>query len=229
MRQIVRLTESDLHNLIRYALTEAIDEISKDTALSPMTIYRATDRMIQNNQFSMVNKKGKTIKTNKVRLKSRKLSDRAIMHYVIQNMEPSLSFDTIDKTHPNGHIGIEFQIEEIKEYTDKEMLLYGLIVTSNWKGWDRKHGVIKCVFGNEGKDAHSSNFKFYLVQTIGNTVKTPSVQLLDDPDNEAVIRQIISNIYKLRQEAEDKSNTITDLSNYELNGNLNLKSTKVKK
>ena len=98
----------------------------------------------------MVNKKGKTIKTNKVRLKSRKLSDRAIMHYVIQNMEPSLSFDTIDKTHPNGHIGIEFQIEEIKEYTDKEMLLYGLIVTSNWKGWDRKHGVIKCVFGNEG-------------------------------------------------------------------------------
>ena len=43
MRQIVRLIESDLHNLIRYALTEAIDKISKDTALSPMTIYRATD------------------------------------------------------------------------------------------------------------------------------------------------------------------------------------------
>ena len=140
-------------------------------------------------------------------------------------MDPWLSFGTIDKNNhqPNG---IEFHIEEIKEFSDTEMQLYGLIVTSNWKGYDKKHGVVKCVFGEGGKDNHSSNYKFYLVQNIGNTVKTPLIELLGDPENEATIRSIINMIYALRKEAEDNAVNMSDLSSFNLNGNMNIKPKK---
>ena len=160
-----------------------------------MTIYAATDRMIGNGEFATNSKSGKTVKTNNVNIKARKISDRAIMHYVIQELKPHLSFRTEDKTHPNGHVGIEFEVQEIKEYNDTQMQLYGYMITANWKGYVKKHATVKCVFNENGKDGSPFGFKFYLIENLGNTVRTPQIELLGDPENETTIKKIISEIY----------------------------------
>ena len=83
------------------------------------------------------------------------------MHYVIQEMKPWLSFSMKGKTYPNRHVGLEFEVKEIKEFSESQMQLYGFIVTANWKGYIKKHGVIKFVFGDNGKNGEVSEFKFY--------------------------------------------------------------------
>ena len=232
MKQVIKLTESDIHNIVRQVINEALNEMDKDVALYPTTIYKASDRMVTNGQYSSQNKKGETIKTNKVNVKSRKIADRAIMHYVIQEMKPWLSFRTEDKTYPNGHVGIEFEVKEIKEFSETQIQFYGYIVTANWKGYVKRHGTIKCVFGDKGKEGNPYDFKYYMVENYGNTTKTSSIELLGDPDNEKVIKDIIAQIYNLRAEAEANANSITDLSNFNLRGDLTLrpkKKFKVKK
>lgn len=226
MKKIIRITESDVSRIFKQVIKETINEIDKDSALCPMTIYSLTDRLTNDGKYSSINKNGNHVNINRVNIKSRKISDRAIMNYVIQDMEPWLSFKTSDKTHPNGNVGIEFEIKEIKEYTETEMQLYGYIVTANWKGYDKKHGIIKCVFGDEGKNSSSSNFRFYLVENIGNSIRTPEIKLLGDPNNETTIRTIIDKIYNLRKEAITNVEDISDLSSFNLNGNLNIKSKK---
>lgn len=122
-----------------------------------------------------------------------------------------------DKTYPNGHVGIEFEVKEIKEFSETQMQLYGYI---------KKHAVIKCVFDEMDTDGQPQNFKFYLVENYGNTVKTPSIELLGDLDNEKVIKDIISQFNNLRTEAETNADSITDLSNFNLKGDLNVKPKK---
>lgn len=229
MKQLIRLTENDVHNIVKQVITEVLSEMDKDTALYPTTIYAATDNMIDNGQLSSQSKNGQLINLNRVNIKARKIADRAIMHYVIQEMKPYLSFRMKDKTYPNRHVGLEFEVKEIKEFSESQMQLYGFITTANWKGYEKKHGVIKCVFGDNGKDGIPSKFKFYLVENYGNVVKTPSIELLAFSENENKVKEIISRIYELRQEAERNAVTITDLSNNNLNGNLNQKPKKTYK
>lgn len=195
--------------------------MDKNTALYPLTIFVATNNMFDNGQFSSQNNKGQVIDIVKVNIKSRAIADRAIVHYVIQEMRPWLSFRMKDKIYPNEHAGLEFEVKEIKEFSESQMQLYGFIILADWKGDIKKHGVIKCVFGDNGRDGIPSEFKFYLVENYGNVVKTPSIELLAFPENENKVKEIISRIDELRQEAEIKADTITDLSNNNLNGNLN--------
>ena len=185
------------------------------------SIYAATDNMIDNGQLYSQNNKGHLVATNRVNVKSRRIADRAIMHYVIQEMRPWLSFRMKDKTYPNRHVGLEFEVKEIKEFSESQIQLYGFIITADWKGYVKRHGTIKCVFGDSGKNGMPSEFKFYLVENYGNTVKTLSIELLASSENENKVKEIISRINELRQEAEMKAVTITDLSNNNLNGNLN--------
>lgn len=39
MKQIVRLTERDLHRIVKQVINEALDEMDKDVAIKPMSIY----------------------------------------------------------------------------------------------------------------------------------------------------------------------------------------------
>lgn len=229
MKQLIKLTESDLHIIIKRVINEVVDEIDKGTALYPTTIYRATDRLINNGHYASTNKKGQDIKTNRVNIKSRKIADKAIMHYIIQEMKPWLSFRMEDKTYPNGHVGIEFEVKEIKEFSETQMQLYGYMISANWRGYIKKHAVIKCVFDEMGTDGQPHNFKFYLVENYGSTVKTPSIELLGDPDNEKVIKDIMAQFRNLRAEAETNADSITDLSNFNLKGDLNIKPKKAYK
>ena len=195
--------------------------MNKDTALFPTTIYVATDRMLDNGHRSSLNKNGQLIDVGNVNIKSRKVADRAIMHYVIQEVDPWLSFGMKDKMYLNSHVGLEFEIKELKEFCDTQMQLYGFIVTADWKGYIQKHGVIKFVFGDNGKNGKPSEFKFYLVEDHGGVEKETQIEFLAFPKNNNKLKEIISRIDELRQEAERNATTITDLSNYNLNGNLN--------
>lgn len=56
MRQVIKLTESDINNIVRQVINEALNEMDKDVALYPTTIYKATDRMVTNGQYSAINK-----------------------------------------------------------------------------------------------------------------------------------------------------------------------------
>lgn len=195
--------------------------MNKDTALFPTIIYVATDRMLDNGHRSSLNKNGQLIDVGNVNIKSRKVADRAIMHYVIQEVDPWLSFGMKDKTYLNSHIGLEFEVKELKEFCDTQMQLYGFIVTADRKGYVQKHGVIKFVFGDNGKNGKLSDFKFYLVEDHGGVEKETQIEFLAFPENNNKLKEIISRIDELRQEAERNATTITDLSNYNLNGNLN--------
>lgn len=226
MRQVIRLTESDLHRIVKQVITEAVEEMDKPNALKGMTIYAATDRMIGNGEFKSTDREGNTVRTNPVNIKARKLADKAIMHYVVQELKPHLSFRMMDKTHPNGHVGVEFDVQEIKEYNETQMQLYGFMVSADWKGYIKKHATIKCVFDSDGKEGSPFGFKFYLIQNLGTTTRTPSMELLGEPENEETIRNIISEIYKLRQEAQNNASTMTDLSGFRLNGGMNIKPPK---
>lgn len=148
------------------------------------------------------------------------MMDRAIMHYVIQYQKPHLSFTMKDKTHPNGNVGIEFDVKEIKEFSDNQMQLYGFMISADWKGYIKKHVIVKCVFGQEGKNGSPFDFKYYLVENYGSTIKTPSIELLGEPDNEKTLKNIISEISELRERAKEKVQGTQDLSSFNLNGKL---------
>ena len=220
MGKIIRLTENELHKIVKQVINEAIEEINKRTALYPTKIYAASDNMIGKGVYTSQNNKKGNISINKVNIKSRKIADKAIMYYVIQEMKPHLSFRMKDATYPNRCVGLEFDIKEIKEFNETDMQLYGYIVTANWKGYVKTHGIIKCVFGENGKESEPSEFKFYWVRNIGSVVKTQSIELLSDGNNEKIIKGIISQIYSLRQEAENDAKSINDLSNFNLNGTI---------
>ncbi len=113
----------------------------------------------------------------------------------ISELKAHLSFRMKDKTYPNTHVGIEYDLTEIQESNDDQIHLYGYIITANWKGYVDKYATIICVFGEEGKEGSPFRNKYYLVEQFGKTIKKTPIELLGDPDNEIVMRKIISIIY----------------------------------
>ena len=217
-----RINESELRDLIEESVRSALLEMDKSTAIYPMTVFAATNNLTDNGVFHSKNKSGKIVRTNRINIKSRNIADKAIMHYVIQEMEPTLSFRMPDST-PNKKVGIEFEIKEIKEYNDEYMIFYGEMISANWKGYVSKHCMVKCIFGSNGKDGNPSDFKFYLLQNIGGAVKTPLIEMLNDPENGKIVKEIISNIYNLRQEAIQNAASFKDLSCLNVNDKLVIK------